>query len=252
MASRGHLGGLAVAVPEAIRVLGAAGFPLVSSRPSASARSRSRWPRPPTPPSSSSTRVGRRRPGQQGRAPRDGRHLRHQQGRPARGRETRRDLEQMLDLTAPGDWRPACSRPRPPPARAWTRCGRSWPATATTSTRLGRRLAAAAPRATAAGPGAHGGCWLGPTGSSPARRAGRRARSSPPRRQGAGRPASSTPYAGGRPTRPRLGVTGCRPRWHAPGAVGYGARMARALRHASGWWPSTASTRGARGSTGPR
>ena len=39
-------------------------------------------------------------------------------------RETRRDLEQMLDLTAPGGLATAGARDdRPPPARAWTSCG---------------------------------------------------------------------------------------------------------------------------------
>ena len=53
MATRGHLGGLALAAPEAIRLLDAVGKPWSSSRPSASARSRSRSPGRPTPPSSS-------------------------------------------------------------------------------------------------------------------------------------------------------------------------------------------------------
>ena len=58
MATRGHLGGLALATPEAVRVLDAAGFDRSSSRPSAWARSRSRSPGPRTPPWSSSTRAG--------------------------------------------------------------------------------------------------------------------------------------------------------------------------------------------------
>ena len=44
MATRGHLGGLALAAPEAIRLLDAVGRRGSSSRPSASARSRSRSP----------------------------------------------------------------------------------------------------------------------------------------------------------------------------------------------------------------
>jgi len=42
MATRGHLGGLSLAVPDAVRVLGAANFRLSSSKPSASDRWRSR------------------------------------------------------------------------------------------------------------------------------------------------------------------------------------------------------------------
>ena len=68
MATRGHLGGLALATPEAIRLLDALGHRWSSSRRSASARSRSRSPARPTPRSSSSTRAGatacrRARPG---------------------------------------------------------------------------------------------------------------------------------------------------------------------------------------------
>ena len=59
MATRGHLGGLALAAPEAVRLLDAVGHRLgAASRRSASARSRSRWPARPTPRSSSSTRAG--------------------------------------------------------------------------------------------------------------------------------------------------------------------------------------------------
>ena len=58
MATRGHLGGLSLATLEAVRVLDAAGGPGSSSRRSASARSRSRWPAPPTPPSWWSTPGG--------------------------------------------------------------------------------------------------------------------------------------------------------------------------------------------------
>ena len=45
MASRGHLGGLSWAVPQALRILDAAGFDVVLSRPWVSARPRSRSPR---------------------------------------------------------------------------------------------------------------------------------------------------------------------------------------------------------------
>ena len=49
MATRGHLGGLSLAVPDAVRLLGAAGLPWSSSRRSAWARWRWRSRRPPTP-----------------------------------------------------------------------------------------------------------------------------------------------------------------------------------------------------------
>ncbi len=51
MATRGHFGGLALATPQAVRVLDASGSAGSSSRRSASARSRSRSPARPTPPS---------------------------------------------------------------------------------------------------------------------------------------------------------------------------------------------------------
>ena len=107
MATRGHLGGLSLATPEAVRVLDAAGRPWVSWRPSASARSRSRWPGRPTPPSSSSTRAGVTpcRPTRPAcwRSPTSSSSTRPT-GRASA--ETRRDLERMLDLTDLGDWRP--------------------------------------------------------------------------------------------------------------------------------------------------
>ena len=86
MATRGHLGGLSLAVPDAIRVLGAAGFDL---RPRRDRRGRPDGGR--RSPSAADTTVvvtnpglGRRDAGQQGRAPRGGRRLRHQQGRSRR------------------------------------------------------------------------------------------------------------------------------------------------------------------------
>ena len=86
MATRGHLGGLAVAVPEAIRV---------SRRRGDADRHRRDGRRRPGGGGGGLGRrhhggggqpqVGRRHPGQQGRAAGDGRHLRDQQGGPARG-----------------------------------------------------------------------------------------------------------------------------------------------------------------------
>ena len=107
MASRGHLGGLAVAVPEAIRVLAAAGFPLVlietvgvgqvevevaGATDTTIVVLNPKW----------GDAVQANKAGLLetadifviNKADRSG------------AKETRRDLEQMLDLTALGDWRP--------------------------------------------------------------------------------------------------------------------------------------------------
>ena len=98
MATRGQLGGLsprrAPGDPRARRRRVRRGC---SSRPSASARWRSRSPAPPTPRSWSSPRLGRRGPGQQGRPARDRRRVRGQQGRPRRVDAAVRDLQGMLD-----------------------------------------------------------------------------------------------------------------------------------------------------------
>jgi LAO/AO transport system kinase len=107
MASRGHLGGLAVAVPEAIRVLAAAGFPLVLVE---------------------TVGVGQVEVEVAGATdttvvvlnPRWGDAIQANKAGlletadifvinkadMAGARETRRDLEQMLDLSSLGDWRP--------------------------------------------------------------------------------------------------------------------------------------------------
>jgi LAO/AO transport system kinase len=50
MATRGHLGGLALAVPDAVRVLGAVGLPVVIVETVGVGRWRSRWHPPPTRP----------------------------------------------------------------------------------------------------------------------------------------------------------------------------------------------------------
>ena len=107
MATRGHLGGLAVAVPDAVRVLSAVGMPVVlletvgvgqqevAVAAATDTTDRRRQPR-----------LGRRHPGQQGRPAGDRRPVRDQQGGPARGPGDPSDLELMLDLTQLGDWRP--------------------------------------------------------------------------------------------------------------------------------------------------
>ena len=109
MATRGHLGGLAVAAPEAVRVLAAAGFV-------GDARDRGRGAgggRRGRPRRHHGRRrqpgVGRRRAGQQGRAARDRRRVRGQQGRPARRRRGRRRPRAHARPGRPGHgpaWRP--------------------------------------------------------------------------------------------------------------------------------------------------
>ncbi len=107
MATRGHLGGLALAVPDALRVLGAAGFPLVIVETVGVGQLEVEVA------SAADTTVVVVTPGWGdamqankagllevadvfviNKADRDG------------VREARRDLEQMLDLSALGDWRP--------------------------------------------------------------------------------------------------------------------------------------------------
>ncbi len=112
MASRGHLGGLAVAVPEAIRVLAAAGFPLVLIETVGVGQVEVEVA------GATDTTVVVLNPkwGDAVQANKAGLletadiFVINKADMPG-ARETRRDLEQMLDLTALGDWRPRCSRP---------------------------------------------------------------------------------------------------------------------------------------------
>src|SRR3984957_19125398 len=107
MASRGHLGGLAVAVPEAIRVLAAAGFPLVLIETVGVGQVEVEVA------GATDTTVVVLNPkwGDAVQANKAGLletadiFVINKADRPG-ARETRRDLEQMLDLTALGDWRP--------------------------------------------------------------------------------------------------------------------------------------------------
>jgi LAO/AO transport system kinase len=107
MASRGHLGGLAVAVPEAIRVLAAAGFPLVLIETVGVGQVEVEVA------GATDTTVVVLNPkwGDAVQANKAGLletadiFVINKADR-AGARETRRDLEQMLDLTALGDWRP--------------------------------------------------------------------------------------------------------------------------------------------------
>jgi LAO/AO transport system kinase len=107
MASRGHLGGLAVAVPEAIRVLAAAGFPLVLVETVGVGQVEVEVA------AATDTTVVVLNPrwGDAIQANKAGLletadiFVINKADLPG-ARETRQDLELMLDLTAPGDWRP--------------------------------------------------------------------------------------------------------------------------------------------------
>jgi len=107
MASRGHLGGLAVAVPEAIRTLAAAGFPLVLVETVGVGQVEVEVA------GATDTTVVVLNPrwGDAVQANKAGLletadlFVINKADMPG-ARETRRDLEQMLDLTALGDWRP--------------------------------------------------------------------------------------------------------------------------------------------------
>ena len=87
MATRGHLGGLALATPQAVRVLDAAGKPWVLvetvgvGQVEVEIAERGRHDRRRREPG-----LGRRRAGEQGRPARDRRRVRRQQGRPGRRR----------------------------------------------------------------------------------------------------------------------------------------------------------------------
>jgi LAO/AO transport system kinase len=107
MASRGHLGGLAVAVPEAMRVLSAAGFPVVLVETVGVGQVEVEVA------GATDTTIVVLNPkwGDAIQANKAGLletadiFVINKADMPG-ARETRRDLEQMLDLSAPGDWRP--------------------------------------------------------------------------------------------------------------------------------------------------
>jgi len=106
MASRGHLGGLAVAVPEAIRVLAAAGFPLVLVETVGVGQVEVEVAGA----TDTTVVVVNPRWGDAVQANKAGIleiadiFVINKADVPG-ARETRRDLEQMLDLSAPGAWR---------------------------------------------------------------------------------------------------------------------------------------------------
>ena len=107
MATRGHLGGLSLAVPEAVRVLGATGSPLVIVETVGVGQMEVEVA------SAADTTVVVVNPGWGDAVQANKAGLLevadvfviNKADRPG-ARETRRDLEQMLDLSAPGDWRP--------------------------------------------------------------------------------------------------------------------------------------------------
>ena len=107
MATRGHLGGLALAVPEAVRVLGAAGLPVVIVETVGVGQMEVEVA------SATDTTVVVVTPGWGDSMQANKAGLLevadvlvvNKADRPG-VRETRRDLEQMLDLSAPADWRP--------------------------------------------------------------------------------------------------------------------------------------------------
>ncbi len=107
MATRGHLGGLALAVPEAVRVLGAAGFPLVFVETVGVGQMEVEVA------SAADTTVVVVTPGwgdamqasKAGLLEIADLFVVNKGDRPGVN-EARRDLQQMLDLSAPSDWRP--------------------------------------------------------------------------------------------------------------------------------------------------
>jgi LAO/AO transport system kinase len=107
MATRGHLGGLALAVPEAVRVLGASGFPLVIVETVGVGQMEVEVA------SAADTTVVVVTPGwgdamqanKAGLLEIADLFVVNKADRPGVN-EARRDLQQMLDLSAPSDWRP--------------------------------------------------------------------------------------------------------------------------------------------------
>ena len=145
MASRGHLGGLAWATPQALRVLDAAGCDVVLVETVGVGPVRGRDRRAGRHHAGAAgPGHGRRHPGGEGRHPRDRRPLRRQQGRPGRRRPgpprpARHARRWPSEPRAPGGRR--SSRPSPRRARASTRWSRR-----STSTAPGSSRRASSPR----------------------------------------------------------------------------------------------------------
>ncbi len=176
MATRGHLGGLSLAVPDAIRLLGAAGLPVVIVETVGVGQMEVEIA------SAADTTIVVVTPGW-GDAMQANKaglleiadvFVINKADRPG-VREARRDLQQMLDLSRPRRGGPRSSRRRRAAARASRSCGRRWRGTAPTCrTRAGSCLGAR----TASRRSCGACCW-------PGRRCAwtswRRARSSRPR-----------------------------------------------------------------------
>ncbi len=107
MATRGHLGGLALAVPDAVRILGAAGLPLVIvetvgvGQMEVEVASAAATPGVVVTPGWGDSMQANKA----GLLEIADLFVINKADRPG-AREARRDLEQMLDLSAPGAWRP--------------------------------------------------------------------------------------------------------------------------------------------------
>ena len=130
MATRGHLGGLSAAAPQALRVLDAAGYDVVLVETVGVGQSEVEVAEIAATPGAAGPGDGRRGPGREGRRARDRRHLRGQQGRPGRCPVVTRELRTMIALAQrPGRLEgadrpygrdaqargPSCCRPGPVP-----------------------------------------------------------------------------------------------------------------------------------------
>ena len=191
MATRGHLGGLAVAVPDAVRVLSAVGVPVVLVETVGVGQQEVAVA------AATDTTIVVVNPGwgdaiqanKAGLLEIADLFVINKADRPG-ARETRRDLELMLDLTQLGDWRPPDRGDGGPrTATGSTSCGRPSPSTGPTwwPTATSRRSAASAWPASSTRscwPGWSSGstpCWP-PTGSRRWWRRCPRAPSTPTRR----------------------------------------------------------------------
>ena len=160
MATRGHLGGLSLAVPDAVRLLGAAGFAARDRRDGRGGADGGRGRRrPPTRRWSSSPRGGATpcRPTRPAcsRSPTSSSSTRLTA---PELREARRDLEQMLDLSPPGVVAPRDRRDHGLDRRGGRRAvggRRAPPGPPLDSARLAARLPIAWPRSCG------GCCWRG-------------------------------------------------------------------------------------------
>ena len=133
MATRGHLGGLAVAVPDAVRVLSAVGIPVVLLETVGVGQQEVSVA------AATDTTIVVVNPGwgdaiqanKAGLLEIADLFVINKADRPG-ARETRRDLDQMLDLTQLGGWRPPIVETVASAGRASTRCGRPSATTAPT------------------------------------------------------------------------------------------------------------------------